>query len=161
MKILGIDPGSHLIGYGLIEVKNGSYNCLDYGTLIIKEEKTDKRLLRIKLEIEKIIKKERPDKISIEKLFFYKNIKTAMNVSECRGVIILTAAQSKIDIEEFTPLQVKQMVSGYGKAKKINIQKMMKLILDLKEEPESDDAADALALAICCANVESGLGKNT
>lgn len=152
--ILGIDPGIADTGFGVIE-KTDSHRltCLDYGSIKTKA-KTElaERLEIINQELNKIIKKYKPGLIAVEQLFFCKNVKTALVVGQARGVILLTARQSKIPTVEFTPLQVKQAVSSYGQAPKMQVQKMVKLLLNLKEIPKPDDAADALAIAICAAN---------
>lgn len=153
MIILGIDPGIADTGYGVIRAEKQKLTCLDYGSIktMAKTELAD-RLEIISQELNKIIKKYQPDLTAVEELFFCKNVKTALIVGQARGVILLTAKQNKIPVVEFTPLQVKQAVSTYGRAEKIQVQKMVKLLLDLKEIPQSDDAADALAVAICAAN---------
>jgi len=126
---------------------------LEYGCVITeKEEPAEKRLEKIFNEITKIIKKWQLDIFAIENLFFFKNEKTAFSVGQARGVLILAAVKQGLEIFEATPLEVKQAVSGYGKADKSQVQKMVKLILNLCEEPKPDDAADALAVAITCAN---------
>ncbi len=153
MRILGIDPGTSLIGYGLIDFNGKNYQVLDYGNF-----RTPSKIInryRVKLiydYFDQLVKKYRPDKIALESLFFFKNNKTVIAVSEVRGVLLLVAANHGLQVGEYTPLQVKQAVSGYGRAEKSQVQKMVKLILELKEIPKPDDTADALALAICCAN---------
>lgn len=153
MIILGIDPGIADTGYGIIRVDGQKLFCLDYGSIKTKA-RTDlaERLEIIYKELNKIIKKHKPDLMSVEQLFFCNNAKTALTVGQARGVVLLTAKQNKIPVAEFTPLQVKQAVSSYGQASKMQIQKMVKLILNLKEIPKPDDAADALAVAICASN---------
>lgn len=152
MIILGIDPGLAQTGYGIIETEAKKIIPITYGSIATKANSPfPKRLEKIHLELKKIIKKYQPDKIALEELFFAKNVKTALKVSEARGVIQLTAIQQKISILEFTPLQVKQALVGYGRADKIQIQKMVQLNLNLKTLPKPDHAADALAIAICCA----------
>lgn len=151
--ILGIDPGIADTGFGVIKNENNKLTCLAYGSIKTSAElKLPDRLEIINLELAKIIKKFRPDLISIEELFFCKNVKTALIVGQARGVIVLTAKQHKVPAVEFTPLEVKQAVSSYGQAGKLQVQKMVKIILNLKELPKPDDAADALAIAICAAN---------
>ncbi len=151
--ILGIDPGVADTGYGLVRCEANSFTALNYGSI-----KTDKklgladRIFEIEKEVQKLIKKYRPDSISIEKLFFCNNAKTAFAVGQARGVILFAARDNNLPILEFTPLQVKMAVTGYGKAEKKQIQQMVKIILNLKEIPKPDDAADALAVAICGAN---------
>lgn len=151
--ILGIDPGIADTGFGVIENNCGKLACLEYGSIKTnsKIELSD-RLEIIHNELNKIIKKYSPNLIAVEQLFFCKNVKTALIVGQARGVVLLTARQNKLVLKEFTPLQVKQAVSSYGKAEKIQVQKMVKLLLNLKEIPKPDDAADALAIAICAAN---------
>lgn len=148
MIVLGIDPGSSIIGYGAIEVNQGKLKCLDYGVIKTAEKDDSLRLLSIKNSLEKILSKVKPDLIVLEKLFFFKNRKTAIRVSETRGAMILVIAEKRIPLAEIAPLELKKALTNYGRASKINIQKMVKLILNLKKEPEPDDAADALALAI-------------
>ncbi len=152
--ILGIDPGIADTGYGVIEKdKKNNLVCITYGS--IKTEANTKladRLNILNKKLDKIIKKYRPEKIAVEELFFCKNIKTALIVGQARGVILLTAKQNNLPISEYTPLQVKQAVSTYGQASKKQVQNMVKLILNLKEIPRPDDAADALAVAICDSN---------
>ena len=150
MIILGIDPGFARTGYGVIEEKNKNLRMLDYGCLSTPAGLIfEKRLKKIREGLVDLIKKYKPDVCAVEKIFFCKNAKTAIDVGQARGVVILTAAEKNLKIREFTPLQVKQSLTGYGKAEKQQIQKMVKLILNLKEIPKPDDAADALALAIC------------
>lgn len=153
MIILGIDPGIADTGFGVIKNSGNKLLCLDYGSIKTgaKSELSD-RLEIIHNELNKIIKKYNPVLIAVEQLFFCKNVKTALVVGQARGVVLLTAKQSKLAFKEFTPLQVKQAVSSYGKAEKSQIQRMVKLLLNLKEIPKPDDAADALAIAICAAN---------
>lgn len=152
MIILGIDPGTAATGYGLIK-KGRQLKIINYGCIKTETKfSTAERLEQINKHLIKIIKKHKPQKIAVENLFFFKNVKTAIKVSQARGVILATAAQMKISVEEYTPLQIKQAVTGYGRADKSQIQKMVKLLLHLKEIPKPDDAADALAAAICCAN---------
>lgn len=152
--ILGIDPGIADTGFGLLKKdEKGNLVCLDYGS-IKTEAKIDmpERLESLSKELTGIIKKYQPDLISVEQLFFCKNVKTALVVGQARGVILLTARQNKVKVNEFTPLQIKQAVSTYGQASKSQVQKMVKLLLNLKEIPKPDDAADALAVAICGSN---------
>ena len=151
--ILGIDPGIADTGYGVIKTDGHELACLDYGSIKTSSKiELPDRLEIINIELNKIIKKYKPNLISVEQLFFCKNVKTALVVGQARGVILLTAKQNKIQTTEFTPLQVKQAVSSYGQAGKLQVQKMVKLLLNLKELPKPDDAADALAVAICAAN---------
>ncbi|MEK7537054.1 MAG: crossover junction endodeoxyribonuclease RuvC [Patescibacteria group bacterium] len=148
MVILGIDPGSSLIGYGAVKSENGKLICLGYGTIEVEAKETYLRLIEIRKSLKKILAEVRPNKAVLEKLFFFKNRKTVIEVSQARGVILLTLAENKIPITEVAPLELKRALTSYGRSTKENIQKIVKLILNLKEEPEPDDAADALALAI-------------
>lgn len=152
MIILGIDPGTTQIGFGVIEKQRNNLSCLDYG--IIKNNGKDKLYdyQNTASELNKLLVKHSPALAAVEKLFFFKNQKTIIAVSEMRGIIILTLANNKIPLYEFTPLQVKQGVSSYGRAGKEQVQQMVRLILGIKERIRPDDAADALAIAICCAN---------
>lgn len=152
--ILGIDPGIADTGYGIIkkEHKQG-LRCLEYGSIKTPAKKElAERLETINLELDEIILKYKPDLIAVEQLFFCNNVKTALVVGQARGVVLLTARQHKIRLVEFTPLQVKQAVSSYGAASKLQVQKMVKVLLNLKDLPKPDDAADALAIAICASN---------
>ena len=148
MIILGIDPGSALIGYGVVKNEGRKLTCLDYGTIRVKTKDSSLRLVEIKKSLEKLISRIKPDFVVLERLFFFKNRKTVIQVSQTRGVIILTLAENKIPFTEIAPLQLKKALTSYGRSSKGNIQKMVKLILNLREEPRPDDAADALALAI-------------
>ena len=152
--ILGIDPGIADTGYGVIcRSERNQLSCLLYGSIKTSAKiEVGERLDIIYRELTKIIKKFRPELIAVEKLFFCNNAKTAMIVGQARGVVILAAHQQKIPVSELTPLQIKQAVSSYGAASKLQVQRMVKLILSLKEIPKPDDAADALAVAITCAN---------
>jgi len=152
--ILGIDPGIADTGFGVIKKgPGGSLECLDYGTIkTAAKTELPNRLDIINRELKRLIKKYRPDLVAVEQLYFCKNVKTALVVGHARGVILLTAKQNNLPVVEFTPLQVKQAVSTYGQASKLQVQKMVKILLNLSELPEPDDAADALAVAICAVN---------
>ncbi|MCK5211254.1 crossover junction endodeoxyribonuclease RuvC [Candidatus Parcubacteria bacterium] len=152
--MLGIDPGIADTGFGVIEKnKDGNSRCLDYGT-IKTSSKLDlpERLVILGKELDIIIKKYQPKIVGVEQLFFCKNVKTALTVGQARGVILYVIQQNNLLVAEFTPLQIKQAVSTYGQASKLQVQKMVKLILNLDIVPKPDDAADALAVAICSAN---------
>lgn len=153
MKILGIDPGFAIAGYGVIEYKCNKFIPIKYG-VITSEAKMEfsKRLKRLYDEISEIIIKEKPDFVSIEELFFNTNVKTAIAVGHARGVLILAAENLGVPIYEYTPLQIKQAVTGYGRADKCQVQCMIKTLLNLNAIPKPDDAADALAVAICHAH---------
>lgn len=150
--ILGIDPGFGRTGYGVIRKIAGQWKAVDYGCIETSAKKDFKdRLMELHLELERIIKKYKPARIAVEDLFFFKNLKTAIKVSEARGVILLTAVENGVSVDEFTPLQIKQAITGYGRAEKSQMQKMTAITLGIKEKIKSDDAADALAAAFCSA----------
>jgi len=150
MIILGIDPGLAIVGYGVIEYKGNKYRVLDYGAITTDADMyLPERLKVIYDEMSYIIDKYKPEDLAMEELFFNKNVKTAINVGQARGVEILCAKNKGLSIYEYTPLQVKQSVVGYGRAEKRQVQEMVKVLLNLKEIPKPDDVADALAVAIC------------
>ena len=151
--ILGIDPGIADTGYGVIRSDGQKLSCLAYGSVKTSAKlPLADRLEIINLKLSSLIKQYKPALMAVEQLFFCNNVKTAIVVGEARGVVLLTAKQNNIPLTEFTPLQVKQAVSAYGKASKLQVQKMVKLLLRLECLPKPDDAADALAAAICAAN---------
>ncbi len=156
MIIMGIDPGIATVGYAFISLKGNKLSAVDYGCIrTSKKQIFSQRLVEIYKELKKIIKKYQPDKIAIENLYFAKNVKTAINVGQAQGVAVLAAAENKIQIFEFTPLQVKQALTGYGRASKKQVQEMVKAVCNLKTTPRPDDAADALAIAITCIQTKS------
>lgn len=151
MIVLGIDPGTAITGYGVVKDSlDGRLYGLDYG-VIRTDSKTPYplRLKKIHDEIVTIIEQHKPDNVVIEQLFFNKNTATASLVWQARGAVILTVAVKGIELLEYTPIQVKEAVTGYGRAEKMQIQQMVKVLLGLSEVPKPDDAADALAIAIC------------
>ncbi len=150
MIILGIDPGTTRIGFGVIEANNNSLRCLDYGILSVADKNSSNIYTNIVNQVSELIKKHGPDIAAIERLFFFKNQKTVISVSQMRGAIMYALESNNLPIQEFTPLQVKMAVANYGRAEKKQIQTMIRLILKLKNEVKPDDAADALAIAICC-----------
>lgn len=153
MKVLGIDPGTATTGFGVIEKKQGKLLSIDYGVFSTpKELAMSNRLLIIYEDIKEIIEHHKPDIIAVEQLFFARNVTTAITVGQARGVVLLAAQKSDLKLVEFTPLQVKQSVTGYGQATKKQVQEMVKKILSLDTIPKPDDAADALAIAICASN---------
>ncbi len=153
MIILGIDPGTANTGYGVINKIKQHLKVLGYGCIITDPKfSTAERLKRINKELEALIKKYKPDIVAVEDIFFFKNLKTAVKVSQARGVVMLTACKRGVSIAEYTPLQVKLAITSYGRADKNQVQQMVKVLLGLAEIPRPDDAADALAVAICHAN---------
>ena len=151
-RILGIDPGFGRIGFGIIDGRGRDWKAVGYGCIETStKDSFIKRLEELHIILKKILKKYNPDLAAVEDLFFYKNVTTAIKVGQARGAILLTLRQARIAVEEFTPLQIKQAVTGYGRAEKSQIQKMVQVQLSMKEKPRSDDAADALAVALTCA----------
>lgn len=151
-RILGIDPGFGRVGLGIIEKRNGVWVHVGHGLVETSPKKSFiERLWDVHTEVEKIVKKYKPTRAAVEELFFAKNTTTAIQVAQARGVILLTLIQSGIPVDEFTPLQVKQALTGYGRAEKSQIQKMVLMTLHMKEKKLQDDAADALALALTSA----------
>lgn len=150
MIIMGIDPGFAITGYGIVKYEGNKFSPVEYGAVITKASTPfAQRLLLLDGELTAIIEKYRPDAISVEELFFNKNIKTAIMAAHGRGIALAAAARSGAEVFEYTPLQVKQAVVGYGRAEKAQIQQMVKVILNLPCIPKPDDVADALAIAVC------------
>ncbi len=157
MRILGIDPGTGILGFGVIDVNGAKITMVDAGVITTPAHTPhDERLEDIFNGLTEIVKSTKPDAYSVEKLFFTKNVTTAMTVAEARGVALLVARQHKIPIAEYTPPQIKQTLTGYGKADKKQVQEMVRLQLGLKEVPKPDDCADALAAAITHAFMTRG-----
>jgi len=149
MRILGIDPGTGILGFGIIEVVNGRYALVDGGVIRTPVHEDDAvRLLTIYEELTDIITNTEPKVMSVEKLFFARNVTTAMTVAQARGVVLLCGKQAGMEIYEYTPLQIKQAITGYGKADKKQMQDMVRVILGLETVPKPDDAADAIAAAL-------------
>ena len=150
MVILGIDPGYAIVGYGVVDFRGGKYTPLEYGAITTEAGlEFPRRLEIIADELDAIIERHPIHAVSIEKLYFQNNQKTAIQVAEARGVILLSCQRFGLKIFEYTPLQVKSAVTGYGQAKKPQVMEMTRRLLCLKEVPKPDDTADALALAIC------------
>jgi crossover junction endodeoxyribonuclease RuvC len=149
MRILGIDPGTGILGFGVIEVARGKAQLVDGGVIRTPVKEDDAvRLLTIYEELTDIIAASKPTEMAVEKLFFAQNVTTAMTVAQARGVVLLCGMQAGMRIAEYTPLQIKQALTGYGRADKKQIQEMVRVILALKEIPKPDDCADALAAAL-------------
>lgn len=160
MIILGLDPGTATTGFGVIkcaETGNDHPELIDYGCIETpKNTPLSTRLAEITKDLEDIINHWKPDQVAIEELFFSKNVKTAMHVAHARGAMIQKLAEKGYDVHEYKPNKIKEAVSGYGRAEKKQIQKMVQLILNMEEIPRPDDAADALAVAIChCHNMSN------
>lgn len=150
MLTIGIDPGTATTGYGLVQDQDGSLAVLDYGVILTDPKlEMPKRLLEIYRQLNQIILLHHPISGAVEKLFFQRNVRTALSVGQARGVVLLALAESSLPVFEYTPLEVKQAVAGYGGADKNQVQQMVKALLSLNEIPQPDDAADALAIAIC------------
>lgn len=164
MRIIGIDPGYAIVGFGILDYENSRFRAVDYGAITTdKDTPFNDRLTEIYSDLCYVLDKYKPEFMSIEKLYFQNNQKTAIDVAEARGVILLAANQRRIEIYEYTPLQVKQSITGYGKAVKKQVQDMTKRVLGLSEVPKPDDTADALAMAIChghCYNSQMSLYMN-
>ena len=161
MIILGIDPGIATVGWGVVSFEKGNFRYLDCGTITTPAGmRVERRLFLVHMALSDIIKRYTPDEISIEELFFNNNQKTAINVAQARGVLLLTAEENRIPIFEYTPLQVKQAMVGYGRAEKKQVMEMTRVFLKLDKMPKPDDAADALALAICHGHSRSSKMKN-
>ncbi len=150
MRILGIDPGYAIVGYGVIDYNNNHFSVVEYGAITTPAGMDfNCRLELIYDEMDVIISRTKPEAMSVEKLFYNTNAKTVIDVAQARGVIMLSAQKNGVEAFEYTPLQVKQSVVGYGRAEKKQVQEMTRLILKLSKIPKPDDTADALALAIC------------
>ncbi len=153
MIILGIDPGIAIVGYGILEHAGNKFRVIDYGAITTPAgQKLSDRLRDIYESVNILIERHHPDQFAIEELFFNTNVKTAISVAHGRGVAILAATVQGLPVFEYTPLQVKQSVTGYGRADKAQVQRMVKTLLGLPEVPKPDDVADALAIAICHGN---------
>lgn len=149
MRILGIDPGTGILGFGVIEVVRGKTTLVDAGVVRTPAHTPlDERLVEIYESLQDVIKQTQPDEMSIEKLFFARNVTTAISVSHARGVAMLAGKQAGLTIYEYTPMQIKQGITGYGGATKKQMQEMVRVILNLKETPKPDDCADAIAAAL-------------
>lgn len=153
MLVLGIDPGIAIVGFGLVRYQGSQLKPLQFGSIETEAGlRTETRLKQIYDAMTHLIKKYEPEVMAIEKLFFNRNVTTAFTVGQARGIMLLAAEEAGVPIFEYTPLQVKQAVVGYGNAEKKQVQEMVKMLLNLKERPKPDDVADALAVAICHAH---------
>lgn len=158
MRILGIDPGYAIVGYGVVDYNRTKFSVVDYGAILTEAGLPfNERLETIYDDMMAVIQKWKPEVMAIEKLYFNTNTTTAIDVAQARGAIVLAAQKSGMAIAEYTPLQVKQSVVGYGRAEKKQVQEMTKMILNLEKIPKPDDTADALAMAICHAHTSGSL----
>ena len=150
MLVLGIDPGTATTGYGLVREAGGGLEAIDYGVILTEPgQPLPNRLQILYRELSSLVQRHQPSSAAVEELFFSRNTRTAMSVGQARGVILLALADAGLPIGEYTPMQVKQAVTGYGGATKAQIQDLIRMLLGLPERPHPDDAADALAIAIC------------
>lgn len=150
MKVLGIDPGSETLGWGVVEGENLKYALVDYGTVKSSpKEDFSKRLLKIGVGVGEVIEKFQPDVISVEEAFYANNVKVALKLGQVRGVVLYVGEQHNLEVSEYAPRLIKQTVVGYGNAEKHQVQEMVRLLLRMKTIPQPHDAADALAIAIC------------
>lgn len=163
MRILGIDPGTATVGWGVVEIEDGKTRSVAYGHIATsKDLPLEKRLAEIANDLETIVKQYQPEEAGVEELFFFNNQKTAISVAQARGAILLTLERLRVSISGYTPLEVKQALTNYGRADKTQVQLMVKSLLKLPRIPKPDDTADALALALCHASrrkVESILNQ--
>jgi crossover junction endodeoxyribonuclease RuvC len=150
MLVLGIDPGTAITGYGLVKGEDDDLTLVAYGAITTSSDQPlPERLQRIYEELTALIEERQPAAVAVEELFFSKNVRTALSVGQARGVVLLAAANAGLPIHEYTPLQVKQAITGYGRATKDQVQQMVRILLALDSVPQPDDAADAIAVAIC------------
>lgn len=158
MVIFGIDPGYAIVGCGVVRYERGSFSLIGYGAVTTdKDMPFNKRLKKIYDDLTELLLRFKPDAVSMERLYFNTNQKTAIDVAQARGVAVLAVENAGIPLYEYTPLQVKQSIVGYGRAEKIQVQNMTKMFLKLDKIPKPDDAADALALAVCHGHASGSL----
>ena len=158
MRILGIDPGYATIGFGVVDAQRGSFNLLQYGTITTQSDQPfEQRLTVIYDDMKRLLDAVQPDEMAIEELFWGHNVTTGIGVSHGRGVILLAAAQQHLPIFEYTPMQIKQAVVGYGNATKLQVMDMTKRLLHMERVARPDDAADAIAVALCHARSSTSL----
>jgi len=158
MVILGIDPGYAIVGFGVVRYEGSRFSVLDYGAVTTEAKlPMNERLEMIYDRVSEIMRRFEPAALAIEKVFYNSNAKTVIDVSQARGVLVLAAQKHGLGVFEYTPLQVKQSVVGYGRAEKKQVQEMIKILLNLEEIPKPDDAADALAMAVCHAHASGSL----
>lgn len=162
MKVLGIDPGTAAMGYGIVERTGGRLREVDHGCLVTSPDLSmPERLLAIHSLVDELLELHEPDLMGVERLFFSRNVQTALGVGQARGVILLAAAEHGTPVREATPNEVKSAIAGYGAADKEQVQRMVQLVLGMSERPRPDDAADALAIAAWVANTDRGAALAT
>ncbi|HEY8819592.1 MAG TPA: crossover junction endodeoxyribonuclease RuvC [Candidatus Limnocylindrales bacterium] len=162
MKVLGIDPGTAAMGYGIVERTGGRLREVDHGCLVTSPDLSmPERLLAIHSLVDELLELHEPDLMGVERLFFSRNVQTALGVGQARGVILLAAAERRTPVREATPNEVKSAIAGYGAADKEQVQRMVQLVLGMSERPRPDDAADALAIAAWVANTDRGAALAT
>lgn len=163
MRVLGIDPGTAALGYGIVEVTRGGLREVDHGCLVTSpDDGLPQRLLAIHAVVDDLLALHQPEIVAVERLFFSRNVQTALGVGQARGVVLLAAAQHGVPIREATPNEVKSAIAGYGAADKAQVQRMVQVVLGMDALPTPDDAADALAIAVWCANtMTSAVGAAT
>ncbi|MBP5493104.1 MAG: crossover junction endodeoxyribonuclease RuvC [Clostridiales bacterium] len=154
MVIIGIDPGYAITGYGVVSYERSKFTVLDYGAITTKAHTPfEQRLLTIHQQMDVLMERYHPEVMAIEELFFARNTTTAIGTAQARGVVILSAAEANVPVYEYTPMQIKQAVTGYGRADKNQVSQMVKMLLHLEKMPKPDDVTDALAIAICQAHM--------
>jgi crossover junction endodeoxyribonuclease RuvC len=162
MIVLGIDPGTARLGYGVIDTADGLPGLIDYGVAeTLPADSMPDRLLQLYGNVRLLLADHEPDVMAVEKLFFARNVTTAISVGQARGVVLLAAAEKGVLVREYSPSEIKHAIVGYGKADKNQVQEMVRIILGLDHIPQPDDAADALAVAVCDAHMTSGYGAYT
>ncbi len=162
MKVLGIDPGTAAMGYGIVERIGGRLREVDHGCLVTSPDLSmPERLLAVHSLVDELLELHQPDLMGVERLFFSRNVQTALGVGQARGVILLAAAEHGTPVREATPNEVKSAIAGYGAADKEQVQRMVQLVLGMSERPRPDDAADALAIAAWVANTDRGAALAT
>jgi crossover junction endodeoxyribonuclease RuvC len=160
--VLGIDPGTAALGYGIVEATRGRVREVDHGCLETSPDTSlPDRLLAIHALVDELLASHQPDVMAVERLFFSKNVQTAFGVGQARGVVLLAAAQHGVPVREATPNEVKSAIAGYGAADKEQVQRMVQMVLGMAERPRPDDAADALAIAVWAANTQGSVGAAT
>jgi len=160
MLVLGIDPGTAITGYGIVRCEGAALEAVAFGVIRTSGDSLSSKLQQLYHELRGLIARYHPTESSVEELFFARNARTALSVGHARGVILLALAEAHVPVCEYTPLQVKQAITGYGRADKVQVQQMVRIVLGLDTIPKPDDAADALAIAICHANSQTWAARS-